>query len=137
MASPLDHTLMAKNATAASRLRNDPTILPTTPKCALEETALLVPFIGPKIDIGARTRDPIPSPSTEAVTACLNDNPNMMGKAPSTAVARELAPPQDSHMKSHTVESRSASGMDSIPCCSTAIMEEGATGDVSTGLSAI
>src|ERR1700722_6688851 len=117
-ASPLDQTLMQKKATAVSKLRNDPTIRPTTPKWALEETALLVPFIGPKIAIGANTNAPTSTPSTVALNACRKASPNMMGNAPKTAVASELAPPQHTRMKSSSEAYRSASGMDSMPCTS-------------------
>src|ERR1700677_4456513 len=106
-ASPLDQTLMAKKAIAVSRLRNEPTIRPTTPKCALEETALLVPLIGPNTDMGARINDPITTPQTAAALACQKESPNMMGKAPRTAVASELAPPQHKRVKSKIDESRS------------------------------
>ncbi len=37
---------------AVNKLKNEPTIRPTTPKCALEETALLVPVSGP-LDLAA------------------------------------------------------------------------------------
>src|ERR1700761_9368624 len=117
-ASPLDQTLIAKNAIAVNRLRNEPTIRPTTPKCALEETALLVPLMGPKMAIGANTSAPTATPRVVAATDCQKDSPNMMGNAPSTAVASEFAPPQHRRMKSSTDASRSASGMDSMPCVS-------------------
>src|ERR1700693_3669059 len=115
-ASPLDQTLMAKKAIAVSRLRKEPTIRPTTPKCALEDTALLVPLMGPKIAIGARTNAPTPTPSRLASTACDRDRPNMIGKAPSTAVASEVDPPQQIRAKSKLEAPRSASGIDSTPC---------------------
>ena len=101
---------------AVSRLRNEPTIRPTTPKCALEETALLVPLSGPNMAIGPSTSAPTATPKAFAAMACQNDRPNMMGNAPSTAVAREFAPPQHTRMKSRIEELRSASGIDSTPC---------------------
>jgi hypothetical protein len=121
-ASPLAQTLIEKNATAVSKLRKEPRIRPTTPKCALEDTALFVPVRGPKMAIGARMSEPRSTPSTVAATACQKDNPKMMGNAPSTAVASEFNPPHSMRMKSMIVAVRSRSGMDSIPCCSTLTM---------------
>src|ERR1700722_6587815 len=114
-ASPLDQTLIAKKATAVKRLRNEPTILPTTPKWALDETALLVPFAGPNTAIGDSTHAPMNTPSVVASSACKKDNPNMIGKAPSTAVASELEPPQAMRTKSAIEALRSWSGIDSTP----------------------
>src|SRR5258708_12102498 len=107
---------MEKKHMAVNKLKNEPTIRPTTPKCALEETALLVPVSGPKIAIGARMTAPVRTPATVAANACQNESPKMMGKAPSTAVAKELEPPHSIRMKSKIVAVRSLSGMDSIPC---------------------
>jgi hypothetical protein len=118
-ASPLAQTLIEKNATAVNRLRNDPRMRPTTPKWALEDTALLVPVSGPNRPMGARINEPSMTPSTVAATDCQKDSPNMMGKAPSTAVASELRPPHSMRMKSKIVAVRSRSGIDSMPCCST------------------
>ena len=93
-ASPLAQTLMEKNATAVSRLKKEPRMRPTTPKCALEDTALLVPVRGPNSAIGARMTAPVRTPATVAANACQNESPKMIGKAPSTAVAKELEPPR-------------------------------------------
>src|ERR1700722_12312535 len=115
-ASPLDQTLIEKNEMAVRRLKNEPTMRPTTPKCALDDTALLVPVSGAKIAIGARMMAPVNTPTIVAASPCQNDRPKMMGKAPSTAVASELEPPHSMRMKSKIVAVRSLSGMDSIPC---------------------
>ena len=101
---------------AVNKLKNEPTMRPTTPKCALDETALLVPVSGPKSAIGARMTAPVTTPTTVAAAACQNERPKMMGNAPSTVVARELEPPHSMRMKSKIVAVRSLSGMDSIPC---------------------
>ncbi|MCY1186837.1 hypothetical protein D9M73_277480 [compost metagenome] len=78
---------------AVSSDRNEPTIRPCTPKCAPEDTALLVPLIGPNRPMGARISAPTSTPSTIAATPAWNDRPNSTGKLPNTAVAKVLAPP--------------------------------------------
>src|ERR1700690_894417 len=117
-ASPLDHTLIEKNATAVSKLRKEPIIRPTTPKCALEETALFVPVSGPNIAMGARTSSPKATPRTVAASPCQKDSPKMMGNAPSIAVAREFEHPHSMRTKSKIVAVRSTLGIGSMPWCS-------------------
>lgn len=56
--SPLVKVEIAKNVTAVSNERNEPTIRPTTPKCAPLETALVVPFAGPNSASHRSENDP-------------------------------------------------------------------------------
>src|SRR6478736_4144318 len=94
-ASPELHTEIEKNAVAVRRDRKEPTIRPWTPRCAEDETALLVPLVGPKTAIGAKRRAPTTSPVTVAARPCQNESPNRIGKAPRKAVANVLAPPNE------------------------------------------
>src|SRR5690606_21297176 len=83
-ASPELQTESEKNAIAVNNDRKEPTIRPCTPKCAPEDTALLVPLIGPNRPIGARINAPSTTPSTIAQTPAWKDRPNSTGKLPST-----------------------------------------------------
>ena len=65
-ASPELQTDNEKKAMAVSSDRNEPTIRPCTPKCAPEDTALLVPLSGPNKPMGARISEPSNTPSTIA-----------------------------------------------------------------------
>ncbi len=60
---------------AVSNERNEPTIRPCTPKCAPDDTALLVPLSGPNRPMGARMIEPTRTPS-KAQTPAWNDRPN-------------------------------------------------------------
>src|SRR6185437_13322728 len=80
-----------------------------------EETALLVLLIGPNRVMGARMHAPMRTPSTIATAPCRTDKPSMIGKAPRTAVASELAPPAWTRTKPQRLELRCSSGMQSIP----------------------
>ncbi len=73
--SPELHTEMEKNAIAVSSDRKDPMTRPCTPRCADEDTALLVPFRGPNSAIGARIVAPSPSPSRVADSVSRNEQP--------------------------------------------------------------
>ncbi len=117
-ASPELHTDSEKKAIAVSSDRNEPTIRPCTPKCAPEDTALLVPLIGPNKPIGARISAPTSTPSTIAQTPAWKERPNSTGNAPSTAVAKVLAPPKISRNRSLGLALRSWSGICSTPLVS-------------------
>ncbi len=106
---------------AVSSERNEPTTRPRTPKNAPEETALFVPVRGPKSPIGMRKRMPTATPSSTAATACQNESPSAIGSVPSSTVAKVFAPPNWMRMRSTQVEVRSASGMVSMPRCSTSV----------------
>jgi hypothetical protein len=67
-ASPELHTESEKKAMAVNSDRKEPTTRPCTPKCAPEDTALLVPLIGPNSPMGARISEPSNTPSTIAQT---------------------------------------------------------------------
>src|SRR5690606_14046320 len=121
-ASPEDHTEMEKKVIAVSRERKDPTIRPCTPKCAEDETALLVPLAGPNSAMGASRRAPATRPSRVAATPCQNERPKRMGKAPSTQVAKVLAPPKASRNRSNGRAVRSASGIRSTPYVSISVI---------------
>ncbi len=98
--SPDVHTEIEKNATAVNSDRNDPMTRPCTPRCADDETALLVPLRGPNNAIGARIAAPRITPSRVASSASRKDRPKMIGKLPSTTVAMVLAPPKTSRNRS-------------------------------------
>ncbi len=106
---------MEKNASAVSSERNDPTTRPCTPRWAEEDTALLVPFVGPKTAMGASRRAPTTRPVTVAASPCQNDRPNRIGNAPRKAVAKVLAPPNETLNKSKALALRSFSGIRSMP----------------------
>lgn len=130
-ASPELHTEIEKNATAVSSDRNEPTTRPCTPRCAEEETALLVPLTGPNTAIGHRIRAPATTPSSVAARPCQKERPNRIGKAPRTQVEKVLAPPKARRNRSSGVAVRSASGMRSTPWDSTSVKEgagEGSSG---------
>ena len=114
---------MLKNATAVSSDRNDPTTRPCTPRCALELTALFVPFAGPKTAIGASTSAPSTSPRTVAAAPCQNESPKRIGNAPRTLVANVFEPPKQTRNRSSGRASRSASGMRSTPYVSTSVID--------------
>ena len=88
---------------------------PCTPKCAPEETALLVPLSGPNRPIGARISAPSVTPSRIAHSPAWKDSPKSTGKLPSTAVAKVLAPPKIMRNRSTGVALRSWSGICSTP----------------------
>ena len=73
--------------------RNEPRTRPRTPKCAPEDTALLVPVNGPNRPIGIRINAPTRTPSTVAATASHSDSPSRMGNVPRMTVANVFAPP--------------------------------------------
>ena len=79
--SPEVHTEIEKNATAVSRDRNEPMTRPCTPRCAEEDTALLVPLRGPNSAIGARISEPEDQPGSVADRPSRNDSPNRIGNA--------------------------------------------------------
>jgi hypothetical protein len=100
--SPLVKIEIAKNVTAVSRDRNEPTIRPTTPKCAPLETALFVPLTGPNSAMGARMSPPTTIPSRTASTPSQKDRPkSRIGNVPSTTVAKVFAPPNATRKRSN------------------------------------
>jgi hypothetical protein len=88
---------------------------------------LLVPLRGPNSAMGLRITAPTTNPATIAVNPCQNDNPNRIGNDPRNAVAKVLAPPKVSRNRSSGLASRSASGMRSMPCRSTVVIDAGLT----------
>ena len=124
--SPDVQTDMEKNATAVNSDRNDPMTRPCTPRCADDETALLVPLRGPNNAIGDRIVAPRIRPRRVASSASRKDKPKMMGKLPRTTVAMVLAPPKTSRNRSRGPAVRSASGIGSTPCASTSVILGGA-----------
>ena len=127
--SPELQTEIEKNATAVSSDRNDPMTRPCTPRCAEDDTALLVPLRGPNKAIGARIVAPATSPSSVASSASRKDSPKMIGKLPSTTVAMVFAPPNTKRKRSSGRAVRSAWGIGSTPCVSTSVIFGGAERD--------
>ena len=117
---------MLKKATAVSSDRNEPTTRPCTPRWALELTALFVPLTGPNTAIGASTSAPRTRPTTVAAAPCQNESPNRIGNAPSTLVAKVLAPPKQTRNRSSGRALRSASGICSTPYVSTSVIDDDA-----------
>lgn len=108
-------------------------ILPCTPRCADDETALFVPLRGPNTAIGASSSAPMSSPTSIAARPCQKERPNRIGNAPSTQVAKVFAPPNASRNRSSGPAERSASGMRSTPCVSTSVTD--GDGSLGTGSS--
>src|SRR4051794_24755507 len=125
-ASPELQTEMLKKATAVSSDRNEPTTRPCTPRWALELTALFVPLTGPNTAIGASTSAPRTRPTTVAAAPCQNESPNKIGNAPSTLVAKVLAPPKQTRKRSSGRALRSVSGICSTPWVSTSVIDDDA-----------
>ena len=107
---------MEKNATAVSSDRNEPTTRPCTPRWALELTALFVPLTGSEHrHRGEHERAERRGRGRVAAAPCQKESPNRIGKAPSTLVAKVLAPPKQTRNRSSGRALRSASGICSTP----------------------